>query len=310
MNLMLCPICGCERGKDFLRAPDRFHQRKTTYRLVRCPSCSLVWLHNPPKSEEMPYHYGADYHKTITNAGETHIDNRWRYPCKRVLEMAQSGALLDIGCGSGGLLQTLRGADWKLYGVEISPEEARRAEASSGAQVFVGEILDAPFSESSFDVITGFHVLEHVSRPNDVIAKLWNWLKPGGILYLHVPNVEALEARIFRSYWYGLELPRHLYHFSPSSLSRLFAHFHFDELLLGTLSHNHIEASMHYVLDSIRQKFGITYPPLAAVDPSPGMAWRIVRKLLRVSMLEPVSYLAAVVGRGAGIEAAYRKRAS
>ena len=117
-----------------------------------------------------------------------------------------------------------------------------------------------------------------------------------------------MEARIFQSYWYGLELPRHLYHFSPTSLSRLFAHFQFDEILLGTLSHNHIEASTRYVIDRIQRKLGITLFPRTAVNHSPGMAWRIMRKLLRVGMLEPVSYLAAVTGRGAGIEAAYRKR--
>lgn len=310
MNLMLCPICGCERWKGFLSAPDRFHRREKTYQLVQCASCSLVWLQNPPAQEEMSFHYGAEYHKAITNAGETRIDARWRYPRRRVLEMVQGGTLLDIGCSSGGFLRTLKGADWKLYGIEISPEEARRAEASSGAQVFVGGILNAPFSEASFDVITGFHVLEHVSDPNHVIENMWKWLKPGGILYLHVPNVEALEARIFRSYWYGLELPRHLYHFSPTSLSRLFAHFQFEELLLSTLSHNHVEASMHYVFDRIRRKFGIDPSPLAAVDRTPGMVWRIIRKLLRVGMLEPVSYLTAVVGRGAGIEAAYRKQVS
>ncbi len=310
MNLMLCPICGCGRGERFLSAPDRFHGRETTYQLVRCTSCSLVWLLNPPEPEEMDYHYGIDYHEAIETAGETHIEKRWRYPRKKLVEMVQGGTLLDIGCNSGGFLQTLKGPDWKLYGIEISPAQARRAEAKSGAQVFVGGILDAPFPESGFDVITGFHILEHVYQPREVIRKLWKWLKPGGILYLHVPNIEALEARIFRSYWYGLELPRHLYHFSPTSLSRLFAHFQFDEILLGTLPHNHIEASTRYVIDRIRQKLGIAPSPLGAVNHSPGIAWRIVRKLLRVGMLEPVSYLTAVVGRGAGIEAAYRKRVS
>jgi SAM-dependent methyltransferase len=308
MNMMSCPICRCVRGRAFLSAPDRFHRRETIYQLVQCASCSLVWLRNPPELEQMAYHYGAEYHDTIRTAGETRLEKRWRYPRKRILEMAQGGALLDIGCSTGGFLRTFKGADWKLFGVEISPEQAQRAEASSGAQVFVGGVLDAPFSASSFDVITGFHVLEHISDPHNVVTTLWKWLKPGGILYLHVPNVEALEARIFRSYWYGLELPRHLYHFSPASLSRLFAQFQFDELLIGTLSHNHIEASMQYVIDRIWRKLGITPSPLAAANQSPGMAWRIIRKLLRAGILEPVSCLAAATGRGAGIEAAYRKR--
>jgi len=258
----------------------------------------------------MAYHYGAEYHKSITNAGETRIDSRWHYARKKVLELAQGGALLDIGCSSGGFLRTLKGGDWKLYGVEMSPEEARTTEANSGAQVYVGGILDAPFPESSFDVITGFHVLEHVPQPIDVVIRLQKWLKPGGILYLHVPNIEALEARLFRSYWYGLELPRHLLHFAPASFRRLFAETDLDEIYLQTLSRNHIEASVTYILDDIRQKFGLAATTLDGVKQSPGIAWKVIRKLWRLGVIEPISYITAVCGRGPGIEAAYRKRVS
>ena len=257
----------------------------------------------------MPYHYGRDYHEAITTGGED-FDKRWRYPRNRILEIAQGGALLDIGCNSGGFLRTLAGPAWELYGIEVSPTEAQKAEVSSGAKVFVGDILDAPFSASTFDVITGFHVLEHVYQPKQVVGKLWKWLKPGGILYLQVPNIDALEARIFRSYWYGLELPRHLYHFSPASLSRLFAFFEFEELILRTLSQNHIEASIHYVLEEIQARLGISRTPLSAIHKSPGVTWRITRKALRLGLLEPFGCLAAVVGHGAGIEVMYRKRTS
>jgi SAM-dependent methyltransferase len=192
----------------------------------------------------------------------------------------------------------------------VSPTEAQKAEASSGAKVFVGDILDAPFSASTFDVITGFHVLEHVYKPKQIVGKLLEWLKPGGILYLHVPNIDALEARVFQSYWYGLELPRHLYHFSPASLSRLFAFYDLEELILRTLSHNHIEASIHYVREEIRARLGISRIPLSTVHKSPGITWRIIRKALRLSLFEPFGFLSAAVGRGAGIEVMYRKRAS
>lgn len=302
---MLCPICGYERGSDFLSAPDRFHRREMTYQLVRCTSCSLVWLCDPPKLEEMPYHYETDYHQAISTAG---IESDWRQPRERVLEMVQGGALLDIGCNSGGFLRRLKGNAWKLYGIEISPTQAQMAETNSGAQVFVGDILGAPFSPSSFDVITGFHVLEHVYRPKDVVSRLWEWLKPGGILYLRVPNIDALEARIFRSYWYGLELPRHLYHFSPATLRRLLASMDFDEVLVHTMSYTHVEASMLYVLDELRAKIGISPAPGTVVHGPPGMAWRIVRKALRLGLLSPLGCLAAAMGRGAGIEAVFRKR--
>ena len=304
---MLCPVCGCERGRAFLSAPDRFYRRERIYPLVRCASCSLVWLCEPPKPDEMPYHYGTDYHQAVTTAG---IESNWRQPRKKILEMAQGGALLDIGCSSGGFLRTLRGNAWKLYGIELSPAQAQMAETNSGAQVFIGDILGAPFPASSFDVITGFHVLEHVYSPKDVARRLWSWLKPGGILYLRVPNIDALEARIFRSYWHGLELPRHLFHFSPASLSHLFSSLDFDEVLVRTMPYTHIEASMPYVLDELRAKIGISPSFHNVVKGHPGMAWKIVRKALRLGLLNPLGCLVAAMGRGAGIEAVFQKRPS
>jgi SAM-dependent methyltransferase len=308
MDTVVCPICGCNRWKALCSAPDRFFHRNKLYQLVRCLSCTLVRLDNPPPPEEMAHHYGTEYHAEVVAAGETGIEKRWRYSRKRVLEMVQGGTLLDIGCNSGGFLRSLSGGDWDLYGVEISLPQARRAEATSGAQVFVGDILDAPFPDSSFDVITGFHVLEHVYQPVAVIKKLWEWLKPGGLLYLHVPNIQASDAYIFKSYWYGLELPRHLFHFSPSSLSRLLSAFDFDEIRLRTLPYTHIEASIPYVLHELRGKLGMA--PISSDDlrDVSGITWRVFRKVLRLCFLNPFGYASALVGRGSGIEAMFRKR--
>ena len=90
----------------------------------------------------------------------------------------------------------------------MSAECAKTAEARSGAQVFVGNILDAPFPPESFDVITCFDVLEHLYEPRRVMARVSEWLKPGGMFYVLVPNVDSAEARVFGSYWHGLELPQ------------------------------------------------------------------------------------------------------
>src|SRR5437899_3832877 len=130
---MPCYICGCIGEWNLFSAPDRFHRRERVYQLVRCPSCSLVWIHNPPKPEEMPCHYGTDYHKAITTAGEMSHITKWRR--ERILKLKQGGTLLDVGCSSGGVLRALGGNAWKLYGIETSMAEARKAEMSSGAQV-------------------------------------------------------------------------------------------------------------------------------------------------------------------------------
>jgi SAM-dependent methyltransferase len=308
-ELRRCPICGHNGAENWLRAPDRFHKRQQQYQLVRCPACSLVWLDNPPANEEMPYHYGASYHQMIMSSGELDLLKKWRAPRDRVLKMAGSGTLLDLGCSSGGFLQSLKNDPWKLYGIEISTDEARRAEMNSGAQVFAGEILDAEFPPESFDVITCFHLLEHVYKPKEVIGKVWEWLKPGGVFYILIPNIEALEASIFRSYWYGLELPRHLYHYSPTSLRRLFALSDFEEVVLRNQPDCYVEKSTRYVLDEILMEIGISRIPLAADHSPRSIPWRIIRKAYRLGVLWPFRALAAAAGHGAGIEAAFRKKA-
>ena len=129
--------------------------------------------------------------------------------------------MLDLGCSSGGFLRSLKGPAWNLYGIEMSDEVARRAETATGAKVFVGDILDAPFSPNTFDVITCFHVFEHLYEPREVLLRVAQWLKPGGVFFAMMPNIDSAGRRIFGSYWYALELPRHTYHFSPQSLSRM-----------------------------------------------------------------------------------------
>jgi SAM-dependent methyltransferase len=229
--------------------------RTDTYELMECRQCSFVWLNNMPAPDEMAYHYGADYHRAVTASGETKVLKRWKPTRDKVLKMGRGDTLLDVGCSSGGFLRTLRNGPWKLYGLEISPDEARRAQETSGAAVFVGTVLDAPFGPESFDVITAFHFLEHAHNLKEVVRRVGEWLKPEGIIYLQVPNI---EAHIFKSYWYGLELPRHLWHFSPASLRELFLPAGFEEVLARTAPDCYVEKSVGYLLDHAFAKVGVS----------------------------------------------------
>jgi SAM-dependent methyltransferase len=213
-----CPLCGWAGTHLFLKAPDRFHLRREDYGLLRCDSCGCVWLNAPPKPEEMGRHYSEDYHRAIAAAGETSAEQRWGRPRKAIQRYKSGGAILDIGCSTGGFLSTMRGEGWKLHGIEIAAATAETARAATGADIFVGDVLQAPFPPGSFDVITCFDVLEHVYQPREFIAQAWEWLKPGGIFFTRLPNIDSWEARLFGSYWFGLELPRHLFHFSPRLL--------------------------------------------------------------------------------------------
>jgi len=301
-----CIACGDSASLPYLEAPDRFHGRSEVYRLLRCPSCSLVWLDRPPLPSEMGQHYGPDYDRSVAAAGEE--PERWAGRYKVLAKHRSSGAILDLGCSAGGFLGGLRRPDWKLYGVEMSDSVARKARARCGAQVFVGDILDAPFAPESFDVITCFHVFEHLYQPREVLARVADWLKPGGIFYAMMPNIDSAGCRIFGSHWYALELPRHLFHFSPNSLRILAESVGLSEVSVTTNREVFIEKSTRYMTDDLLRNVGIRRTPLATSS-RPGLPFRLLRKAFRITALPVMNALAALAGDGESIHAIFRKPA-
>jgi SAM-dependent methyltransferase len=222
------------------------------------------------------------------------------------LSYKPSGSILDLGCGSGGFLATLKGPLWKLSGVEMSEAAAREAEAGCGAQVFVGDILDAPFPHDSFDVVTCFHVFEHLYEPLEVLTRVSDWLKPGGVFYTMMPNIDSAGCRIFGSYWYALELPRHLYHFSPVTLRALANAVGLWEVSVTTHRELFVEASVRYLVDEGLRRIGFRRAPLAQ-DRTPILPRRVARKVFRLTGLPILTGLASFVGDGESIHAVFRK---
>jgi 2-polyprenyl-3-methyl-5-hydroxy-6-metoxy-1,4-benzoquinol methylase len=305
VDAIRCPICGAERPKEFLKAPDRFHGRTELYTLVQCAVCSLVWLGNPPKPEDMGKHYGADYDRQISTTGETQ-DNRWTGHVQMLNKHKAGGRMLDLGCSSGAFLSSMPRDRWELFGVEMSEETALRARKRCGAEVFVGDVLDAPFPPEHFDAITCIHVYEHMYQPKEVMAKIAYWLKPGGIFYTMIPNIDSAAFRFFKSYWYALELPRHLFHFSPKTLNDAAASAGLKAVLLRTKREIFFEQSAQYVLDDAASAIGIRRRPLAEAK-IPGIPFRIVRKAFRIAALPVIDALIGLGGDRELIEGMFQK---
>jgi SAM-dependent methyltransferase len=301
-----CPVCGSEETIEWLRAPDRFHKRKQLFQLVRCASCSIVWLADAPRADEMAYHYGDEYHQVISGVGEAEVLRRWQKQRRLLSKFKTEGSLLDLGCSSGSFLSTFKDGAWDLYGIEIEPKQADRARQLTPAHVFTGDLFDAPFGPESFDVVTGFHVLEHLDRPQERLAKIYEWLRPGGILYLGIPNIASWEASLFKSYWFGLELPRHLYHYSPESLRRLTSSAGFRECLLKTPG-SYATHSIQYMIDKV-----VGTGTGAATDSSRRragiMAASFMLKAYRVAVGRPLAKIAEFADAGANIEAVFQKQ--
>ena len=301
-----CPICAELDPIPWLTAPDRFHGRTKPYQLLRCASCSMVWLDDPPSKSEMGMHYGPDYDRTISEAAKA--PEHWFDRRNEVLRLKPGGgAILDLGCATGGFLSTLQGPSWKLFGIEMSEEAAREVRSRCGAEVFVGDILDAPFPPNSFDVITCFNVFEHVYEPKEVLARVAKWLKPGGVFYTLMPNIDSAGARIFRSYWYPLELPRHLSHFSPATLRRVAQSAGLREVSLETWRELFFESSTRFIFDDVVKKFGISRPPLSKSTDDARLPWRIMRKIYRLTLLQLFTAAASLAGAGETIAAVFTK---
>jgi len=303
---VLCPVCGASGAQLWLQAPDRFHGRSDQYTLARCPGCSIVWLVNAPQPHEMHAHYTDAYDHLISAAGEGSVA-RWDFRVRAVEQLKSSGALLDLGCSSGAFLNLFGNGRWSLYGIEMSEESAKAAEARTGATVFAGEILDASFPPESFDIITCFDVLEHLYEPSRVLARVAEWLKPGGIFYILIPNIDSAEARIFKSYWHGLELPRHLFHYSPASLRFLVESAGLETLSLETRRNPAVGTSLRYWFDDLLRRVGVERTPVAYRDEA-GFAWRAARKIARETILRLLLALAPLAGGGESIHAIFRKK--
>jgi len=131
-------------------------------------------------------------------------------------------------------------------------------------------------------------------------------LKPEGIFYVQVPNIDSAEARVFRTYWHGLELPRHLFHYSPTSLRNLAKATGFREVSLETRRNPAVGTGLRYMWDDIFRAAGIQRTPLAYREEA-SLPWRAARKLVRITVLRGLLAMAPLVGDGEAIHAVFRK---
>jgi 2-polyprenyl-3-methyl-5-hydroxy-6-metoxy-1,4-benzoquinol methylase len=203
--------------------------RNTTFRLVRCHSCGLVYL-NPRAPQSDFLSRSSFYQGIIRDMRQKLFASRLgQFAIRRMRQArtpdgwAEGNSVLDIGCASGEYLAYLRGLGWDVQGIEPDPEAAREARESLGIDVRTGaaEARLPQLAAQQFDVVTMWHVLEHVDDPRTVLAEVRRVLKPGGRLILEVPNFRSVWAALLRGYWFPLEYPYHQYHFTPPTLRRM-----------------------------------------------------------------------------------------
>ncbi|MFH1190118.1 MAG: class I SAM-dependent methyltransferase [Candidatus Omnitrophota bacterium] len=212
-----CQLCG---GDDlaFLLSASNIKQRcNRMYDVVRCKRCGLAFLNPRPVKESLvKYYLESDPEKTERKPA---LYEKLYFRFFRGIPLKHSGALLDVGCGSGRYIYTLKGKGWDVKGVDIGYTEYGRKVL--GLDIRDGSLTNARFEPESFDAVTFWWTLEHMSDPASALEEAHRLLKKGGVAVIGVHNIASLEARVFKSYWFHLFLPKHLYHFSPDSLTAI-----------------------------------------------------------------------------------------
>jgi len=209
--------------------PARDYVSGEPFAVVRCPRCALAVTSPQPAPAALGRYYPDAYYGEA-GARRFPAPVEWLqgvlYGARaRAVERAaggRPGRVLDIGCGRGRLLEAFRARGWEVHGTELSEGSARHPRAL-GIPVHVGPLEAAPHADGSFDAVTMWHVLEHWPDPAVPLAHAARLLRPGGVLFVGVPNFASPEAQTTRAGWFHLDVPRHLVHLGPDDLVHLLA---------------------------------------------------------------------------------------
>jgi SAM-dependent methyltransferase len=223
-----CPVCNSIQNKSFLTCIDHTVSRET-FNIVECESCGFKFTNPRPEEADLGKYYKSEEYVSHSNTKKGFINSTYqsvrKYTLFKKLQLIskyyKTGRLLDIGCGTGEFLNTCKSAKWQTIGIE--PDDDARNMAIKNFDLDVrGEAELKKLEDASFDVISMWHVLEHVPRLNERVEELKRLIKPNGTIIIAVPNCNSLDAKIYKEQWAAYDVPRHLYHFTPKDIDSLF----------------------------------------------------------------------------------------
>ena len=218
-----CPVCQgasfslLHTSKDFTKTLELFHVKQ-------CNSCSLILTSPRPTASESPHYYQSDAY--ISHAAKSrslfdsiylivrYLSLKWKFSL--VKQFVSTGPILDFGCGTGAFLNKVRSKGLQVYGVEPSAS----ARLNINNEITVSDSIDS-LPNTQFEVVTLWHVLEHVYDLGTTIQKLKARLTERGTIFIAVPNWESFDATHYHEYWAAYDVPRHLWHFSKKSMQTL-----------------------------------------------------------------------------------------
>ena len=227
MEIINCPQCNCNSFDDFLSVTD-FTVSRETFKIVECKRCHLKYTNPRPAEKLLGSYYESETYISHSDTNAGFISKA--YKAVRTISLRRKCALinslgsthktiLDIGCGTGAFLNTMSEDNWKTTGIEPNDSARAKAVAKYGLTVYEEKFLDeAPIQ---YDVITLWHVLEHVYHLRKRLNEILQRMHSGSTLVVAVPNCDSSDAKYYQQYWAAYDVPRHLYHFNPSTMESL-----------------------------------------------------------------------------------------
>lgn len=232
-RLSACPICASTFLSPALLVVDRSVSQEL-FHLVDCRSCGFRFTNPRPAANDLDRFYQSDDYISHSNASRTVRDRLYqsarRWTLERKLRLIRryepSGRVLDVGCGTGEFLALLKSQGYLVRGVE--PSDKARKQAIANHALAIVPVLDAVPHLERFQVVTLWHVLEHLPDPHETLKKLFVFVSDGGLLILAVPDRASWDAWYYGSDWAAWDVPRHLSHFCQFNIHALLREHGFE----------------------------------------------------------------------------------
>jgi 2-polyprenyl-3-methyl-5-hydroxy-6-metoxy-1,4-benzoquinol methylase len=230
-----CPL-GCIKIDEILfTGRDLINYFPGEYTVVKCCNCGLMRTNPRPTADSIGFYYPDNYgpySRKIEQNDQTKLKRnrikstlrplvRWFFDSKaEALPDLPQGRLLEIGCASGYFLYRMSQLGWQVEGIEFS-ETAAQASRDLGFSVHSGSLEKAPAPVNPPNLVVEWMVLEHLHEPINCLKKLHEWTEPDARLVLSVPNANSFDFGLFKKLGYALQLPHHLYHYTPQTLANV-----------------------------------------------------------------------------------------
>ena len=246
--------------KHFLNVKD-YSVSKETFELLYDDELDMLITHPQPSLEKLPSYYESIDYISHTDGNKSLFEKTYQIvkgialknKLKLINSQSQKGKILDIGTGVGDFLAVAKKDRWEVFGTE--PSEKAKTIAKTKGVPFVENLSE--LENHSFDIITMWHVLEHVPDLENQIKELKRLLKTDGTLIVAVPNFKSFDAKYYNEFWAAYDVPIHFWHFSKTAIKKLFAKedlelvkilpMKFDSFYVSLLSEKYKTGKMNFV---------------------------------------------------------------